>query len=273
MDTEAVQDSQRHPRVRRGKVGDPAGYSHMAPSVERGWVEDFVLEQRLLGVPGDRIGDAIALIESHVLESGESVQEAFGDARAYARESAPADRAAEVREPRWLLGVGCGLAGMLLTGIAANEWLFGAGALEVTPGLLLTGVLVLVAFGVLALAPGAVLRLAVERTWLFAGILLVFTAVLVVLALALNVTLAVWPAGPAAAAGIVLLAVGTVMTWIEQARGLTDDPIVGPIHQPRTSEDRPRTRWDATAQWLLVVQFPLLTLLVIGLGWVLHVLA
>jgi hypothetical protein len=273
MDTEAVQDGQHHPRVRRGNVGDSAGYARMAPSVERDWVEDFVLEQRLLGVPGDRIGDALALIESHVVESGEPVREAFGDARAYARESAPADRAVESRDPRWLLGVGCGLAGMLLTGAGANEWLFGAGTLEITPGLVLTVLLVLVAFGVLALAPGAVLRLAVERTWVFAGILLAFTAVLVALALLLDVTVAVWPAGPATGVGLVLLVLGTVMTWVDQAKGLSDDPIVGPTQQPRASEDRPRARWDATAQWLPVVQFPFLTLLVIGLGWVLHALA
>ncbi|MCY1157086.1 MAG: hypothetical protein MOP51_105 [Citricoccus sp.] len=273
MDTEAVQDSQRHPRGHRGKVGHSAGYAHMAPSVERGWVEDFVLEHRLLGVPGDRIGDALALIESHVAESGEPVREAFGDARAYARESAPADRVGGARNPGWLPGVGFGLAGMLLTSSGANEWLFGAGALEITPGVLLTGLLVLVAFGVLVLAPGAVLRLAVERTWVFAGILLAFTAVLVVLALVLDVSLAVWPAGPVVSAGIVLLVLGAVFTWVDQARGLSDDPIIGPPQQPGAADERPGAARGAAARWLPVVQFPVLTLLVIGLGWVLHVLA
>jgi hypothetical protein len=273
MDTDALQDGGRPWRARRDDAGDHAGYAALAPSVDRDWVEGFVLEQRLLGVPGDRIGDALVLIESHIVEAGEPVREAFGDARAYARQSAPVQRVSETRDPRWLLGTGCGLAGMLLTGIGANEWLFGAGTIDVTLGLLLTGALVLVAFAVLALAPGAVLRLAVEHIWLFAGVLVALTAVFVVLGLVLDSTVAVWPAGLVAGVGVVLLILGVVFTWVGQARGVVDDPIVGPHQQARSPEDRSRAGWDVIAQWLLVFQFPVLTLFVIGLGWVLHLLS
>lgn len=37
----------------------------LAPHAEPGWVDAFVVEQRLLGVPGPRIGDALATVEGH----------------------------------------------------------------------------------------------------------------------------------------------------------------------------------------------------------------
>ncbi|OLT23819.1 hypothetical protein BJF81_09565 [Ornithinimicrobium sp. CNJ-824] len=51
---------------------DPAD---LAPSVERAWADEFALEQRLLDVPGARIGDALVTVESHVAESGETARE------------------------------------------------------------------------------------------------------------------------------------------------------------------------------------------------------
>lgn len=37
----------------------------LAPSVERDWSEAFILEQRLLGVSGRRIGDGLVTVEAH----------------------------------------------------------------------------------------------------------------------------------------------------------------------------------------------------------------
>lgn len=56
-----------------------------APHTDKQWVSDFILEARLLEVPGATIGDSLAEIDSHVVESGESAQEAFGGPADYAR--------------------------------------------------------------------------------------------------------------------------------------------------------------------------------------------
>ncbi len=60
----------------------------LAPSVDTDWLTAFVIEQRLLDVPGATIGDALATIEGHLGDSGESAWEAFGDPTRYARELA-----------------------------------------------------------------------------------------------------------------------------------------------------------------------------------------
>lgn len=57
----------------------------IAPHVEPDWVEAMLLELRLQGVSGERIGAALAEVEAHVVDSGQNAQEAFGDPVAYAR--------------------------------------------------------------------------------------------------------------------------------------------------------------------------------------------
>ncbi len=48
------------------------------------WRDTFLLELRMREVPGARIGEALAEIETHCADSGESPDEAFGDPVAYA---------------------------------------------------------------------------------------------------------------------------------------------------------------------------------------------
>ena len=77
------------------------------------WRDAFVLELRLQDVRGDRIGDALTLVDEHCTDSGESPEEAFGDPVSYARETAgsvPADQ--RVRRPS---PVATGLAASGLT--------------------------------------------------------------------------------------------------------------------------------------------------------------
>ncbi|MCT1590415.1 MULTISPECIES: HAAS signaling domain-containing protein [Kocuria] len=59
--------------------------------MHRRWCDDFVLELRLRDVPGARIGDHLAEVESHCIETGAEPKEAFGDATEYAREVGSAD--------------------------------------------------------------------------------------------------------------------------------------------------------------------------------------
>jgi hypothetical protein len=57
----------------------------LAPHVDEEWAENLLLELRLLGVSGDRIGAALAEVESHCLDSSDNAQDAFGDPVEYAR--------------------------------------------------------------------------------------------------------------------------------------------------------------------------------------------
>lgn len=54
------------------------------------YIDDLALELRMLDVPGTRIGEILAEVESHVAETGEDPAEAFGPVKDYARERAGA---------------------------------------------------------------------------------------------------------------------------------------------------------------------------------------
>ena len=57
----------------------------MSTEVAGEWRESFVLRARLRGVPGARIGEALAEVEAHCAESGETPDQAFGDPVVYAQ--------------------------------------------------------------------------------------------------------------------------------------------------------------------------------------------
>jgi len=76
---------------------------------------DLILALRLREVPGDRIGEIVAEVESHVADTGEDPLDAFGPAREYAATATGRPR------PRWgwadlLIAVAAGAAGWLLAG-------------------------------------------------------------------------------------------------------------------------------------------------------------
>lgn len=49
------------------------------------WTDDFILELRALEAPGYAIGDQLTTVYAHCQETGETPQEAFGNARQYAQ--------------------------------------------------------------------------------------------------------------------------------------------------------------------------------------------
>lgn len=148
----------------QGLFADPGA---IAPSVDRAWRDDFIVELRLLSVPGDRIGDALMTVETHVAESGESAQEAFGDAKAYAREVA--EGSGDVGRG-WTVnaltvaGSLLGLVGMLATVRAFTGWLEGATVTLTAGDLAALGLLMAMVLATLA-AASAVLRFLVEHRW------------------------------------------------------------------------------------------------------------
>lgn len=103
-------------------------------STDQAWRDDLLLRLRLLDVPGARIGEVLAEVESHLAETGERPREAFGTPKEYAGQVAaalgvtPAGPWAQVRSGlSWrdlLLAVVCGLSGYAL---ATALWALGAG--------------------------------------------------------------------------------------------------------------------------------------------------
>jgi hypothetical protein len=107
----------------------------LALHVEEPWLESFIVELRLLGVEGARIGAALSEVESHCLESHDSAQQAFGDPAEYARSlQLPVEDGLSARK---MLRSGAPgmvqLLGLLLLNPSFEDWLRGQ-QLEITIG-------------------------------------------------------------------------------------------------------------------------------------------
>ncbi|TYP81332.1 HAAS signaling domain-containing protein [Blastococcus xanthinilyticus] len=103
-------------------------------SSEQAWSDALLLQLRMLDVPGTRIGEVLAEVQSHVAETGEHPREAFGSPREYADQVAaalgirPAGTWARIRGTLrgsdLLLALVTGLAGFAL---ADGLWTLAAG--------------------------------------------------------------------------------------------------------------------------------------------------
>ena len=74
--------------MRMPRTADALRYAlerKFAPHIEETWSEAFIIELRLIGVHGSRIGDALTEVDSHCAESGSTAADAFGDPVEYAR--------------------------------------------------------------------------------------------------------------------------------------------------------------------------------------------
>lgn len=86
--------------------------------------ESLILALRLKDVPGERIGQIVAEVESHAAESGQDPRESFGPARAYAAHLSAGHRA----QPWWQLALTTALPAALA------GWFGGQGALAMLLG-------------------------------------------------------------------------------------------------------------------------------------------
>jgi hypothetical protein len=59
-------------------------------ATDQSWCDDLVLALRLRDVPGARIGEVLAEVQSHLAETGEDPRQAFGTPKDYARDVAGA---------------------------------------------------------------------------------------------------------------------------------------------------------------------------------------
>lgn len=237
-------------------LGDPG---RIAPSVDKGWRDDFIVELRLLDVPGERIGDALMTVESHVVESGEPPSEAFGEPRAYAREIAEATGGAGPGiGPLTVASSVLGLIGMLVTARAFGGWLEG-GPVGITAGEL-AGLVVLLVLASTLFFPRT-LRLVVEHPWRVALVPALLMGVSVGLLVLFAEPLLTVPAAALGAVGAALLCIGAAMSWWDASPDA--DRIIAP-GQPSSS--------GRGARVVAALPLPLMTLLLLAFIWVLHLL-
>lgn len=242
----------------RSIFGDPG---RIAPSVEKAWRDDFIVELRLLSAPGDRIGDALMTVETHVAESGESAQEAFGEAKAYAQEIAEATGAAGrggTTGPATVVSTVLGLVGMLVTARAFGSWL-DRGPVEVITGELV-GLCVLLLL-VSTLFFTRTLRVIVDHPVLALLLPALLTGAFVGLLLFLSEPLFAVSAVPLSAVGTLMLVVSTAVIWFDGREVV--DQITAPAQTPVAVV---RTRLVSA------LVMPLMTVLVLAFIGTLHAL-
>lgn len=213
-------------RSMTGVFDDPG---RIAPHLDKAWRDEFILEARLQGVHGTVIGDALVTADTHVQESGESAEQAFGDPKTYARETAAASPTKTVGTgipPLGLVGIVAGLLGMLGATSAAGAWQEGA-PVTVTAGSLVGLGLLLTLVAAAVTWQTEILRLVVERRYLTAfGAPLVLTVVFVGVFLLLRQELFEVGAGAAGLVSVALLVLSSVL--MITAVGEDNDGIVAP---------------------------------------------
>ncbi|GAA3208283.1 hypothetical protein ACFP63_12055 [Oerskovia jenensis] len=246
----------------------------LAPHVEEKWAEAFVIELRLLDVPGDVLGAALAEVESHCVESGETAADAFGDPVAYAHDlDLPAQPAGRWELVTVLGPVGTQVLGMLVLGWGGGEvvraWRTGGtgatvgltvGMLCMVAGLCVAGLLV-------ARHSATVLRHVLDRpvvSWLVVTLL---TGSLGVGAVLLDGVIVAVPAAPAGAVGALTLAAGTVWSVVQVRRGTLDDPVVPPVTAAGEQAEEGRGAGARFLSSLVTWAVPLLALAPLGAAW------
>lgn len=194
------------------------------PHVEPDWVEAFLLELRLRGVDGRRIGAALAEVEAHCAESGESAGDAFGNPTTYAVELAPTVTAEPSSVRRELVSSALGLGGMLTTLAAVGAWQAGT-RVELTAGAVGVLLLVLVGTALIVRYAERLLRAVVRRWWVAVVGATAPIALFVAILLVGRQTLLTVPVLPALGVGLLLLTANTILALRSPDMG---DPVVGP---------------------------------------------
>lgn len=232
--------------------------SAMAPHANPAWVDDFVVEQRLLGVPGTRIGDALATVEAHLAETGESATDAFGPPKEYARTLAESeDSGSSGLGTVTIIAVVLGVAGLVLLPRSFEAWLEG-GLVTVTIGDLVVLVVLAGLVAVLLAVPDTVMRFLIEHkmsSLLFGPILVVG---FVVAMLAWRDPVAGLATTPVMLLAVLGLVVSTVLYWREPV-----DPVQGPW-----SPTAGHARLTRAVTALLLPAFAALLCLLTWLTWV-----
>lgn len=204
----------------------------LAPHVDQRWAETFIVELRLVGVTGARIGEALSEVESHCGESGQGADQAFGDPVAYAR-TLPvitADTHSTGGVLRSLSTVIVQIVGMLILTWTFEGWLRGS-LLDLTTGQLVDAALVVAGIAAIVRYTDPLLRRPVHHPIPSVMIAYLAGAAAFVVPLML-LDHVVWhgSAGWGLAAGTAVLAGGVVWAVVHlRSNGSEEDPITSPF--------------------------------------------
>lgn len=222
---------------------------HVAPA----WRDRFVLEQRLADRTGAQIGDALATVDAHCAESGESAQEAFGDPTAYSASLVGEAAGPPARIPaRTVAGIAAGLLGLLTAPRAVEAWVTDE-AVAVSGGDLGGALVVALLMAAVLRWPSPVIGGLVRHpARAVLGVFGVLIALLIPQALWREALLETgW--GIPLAVGLVLLAASVLLLW----SGLGDQD---PVRDPRGGVASSRA-----GAWFTVALFPVLAVLMVGM--------
>lgn len=220
----------------------------IAPHVETAWADAFVVELRLRDVPGDAIGDALAEVETHVVDAGTSAGEAFGDPTRYAVQIAETAARPEADDRRAMVPIALGGAALVVTMDGVVAW-SGDGTVDVTGGTVVLVVAMLTVPFVLQRHGTPLLRhLLASSFWRIWLLSMAVVGALVGVGLLMRPWhLVALPAPPVALAALTLLAVTTLLEM--RARSFVD-PLLAPGTDRATADAA--IRRDARRTTLLV---------------------
>lgn len=223
------------------------------PHVDKRWREDFIMAMRMQDASGEQIGDALATVDAHCAESGESAEVAFGDATGYATTLVPEPAAGSRLGSSFVVGALMGLLGLLMVPRAVDDWAAGT-QFAVTLGDMVAVAVVLGLTSTVMALPRRVLPWLAKARYSVVDLLgAALMALLVLAMLFLTDVVAELDWRLALAVGVGLLVASVVLTWRDLA---TPDPVA----DPRSPDSPPRR-----TQWLAALMFPILTLLVLGI--------
>jgi hypothetical protein len=256
----------------------------LAPHVDEAWADSLLLELRLLGVAGDRIGEAVSEVESHCTESGQSAQEAFGDPVEYAQSLQPQTAAHSSTQAiaRSVTTILVQVLGMSLLTWSFEDWI-GGQQLELSVGHLVSTTAYLLTVVALVRFIDPLLRRLVRHP--IPGVILVYLAGTAALVLPLVLLEQVIWRGPARwglALGAAVLAGGVVWAVARlHAHGAEEeDPITSPFGDAGTSpgDNAPRHPRGLSGSSLFVTltytaMIPAGTVILLAMTWILHLLS
>lgn len=231
-----------------------------APDLDPNWTEAVLLELRLLGVRGDRIGAALSEADAFCVDSGQGAAEAFGDPVAYARSlDLPAEPDPTPREHLGALGrVGLDVLTVLLLAAAYPAWRRGE-ALTVTVGTAAVAAAILLGVGVLLWQGDRMLRVlvrgSVRARVTFGLVLAAWFSLAITLPLLLHGPIWVVPAGAVLVVAVLALVAGAVL---HRHAPPPDDPVSAPLtgsppHTPRSTAAFAVVRWAPIAIGVVVI--------------------
>lgn len=199
--------------------------SDLAPHVEPTWAEALVLELRLRDVPGDVIGDVLAEVESHVVDSRSPAHVAFGDPVAYAAQIAETTARPEPDDLRTMVSSAAGGTALVVVVDGAVAW-WRDGTFELTGGTLALALgITLVVVALFRFGTPLLRALVTRPPWQTVPALMAVMGLVVGLSvLAQRWHVATFPAAPVTLGALAVVAATTVL----HLRSPGVDPLVAP---------------------------------------------